>query len=316
MDRQKWLEERRTGLGGSDIAAILGLNPYESPYTVWADKLGLLPEREDSEAMRQGRDFENYVAQRFCEKSGKKTRNVNKILRHRKHHFMLANIDRAIVGESSGLECKTTSVMNLKKFKGGDFPEQYYCQCIHYLCVTGYKRWFLAVLILNAGFLVYQMTTIENDTVPEWCDGSVYIEPAEFDALIQAEADFWELVDAQTPPPVDGTHSTTKTLDAIANDTADEEIDLPDSKMDLMQLESINSQVKLLAKDAERIRQKIKSDMGGTGKGYCEQYEIVWSNHQRACIDKAALLKYCPKAAISKIVKIRTYKSFRIRKCG
>lgn len=77
-----WLAERRTGIGGSDVAAILGLNEWTSPYTVWADKLGLLPEREDSEAMRQGRDLEHYVAERFSKVSGKRVRRVNRILRH------------------------------------------------------------------------------------------------------------------------------------------------------------------------------------------------------------------------------------------
>lgn len=67
MSRQEWLEERRNAIGGSDTSAILGLNPYATPYTVWADKTGRLPEKEDSEAMRQGRDFEQYVADRFTE---------------------------------------------------------------------------------------------------------------------------------------------------------------------------------------------------------------------------------------------------------
>ena len=67
MDREKWLEERRKGIGGSDAAALVGMNSYSTPYTVWADKTGRLPEKEDSEAMRQGRDLEQYVAERFME---------------------------------------------------------------------------------------------------------------------------------------------------------------------------------------------------------------------------------------------------------
>lgn len=316
INREKWLELRRKGIGGSDVSAILGLNPYASPYSVWADKLGLLPEKDDTEAMRQGRDLEGYVAQRFCEKSGKKVRRINKMLRDSERPFMVSNIDRDVVGESSGLECKTTSAMNLKKFKSGEFPEQFYCQCAHYLCVTGYERWYLAVLVLNAGFFIYQMTTIENDVIPEWCDGGVYVEPAEFDALIRAETDFWNLVETQTPPPMDGMRSTTEALDITAVDLSSEAIDLFDSRLDFLRLETINSQMRVLAKDAEQIRQRLKFQMGGTGKGYCEEYEIIWSNHQRAFVDKVSLLKYCPKSVVSKIIKVKPYKSFRIRKCG
>ena len=67
MTRQDWLAERRHSLGGSDMGAVLGLSRWRSPYTVWADKMGLLPDQEDSEAMRIGRDLEPYVLQRFCE---------------------------------------------------------------------------------------------------------------------------------------------------------------------------------------------------------------------------------------------------------
>ena len=59
MSRQAWLAERRKTIGGSDAAGIVGLSRYATPYTVWADKTGRLPEQEDNEAMRQGRDLES-----------------------------------------------------------------------------------------------------------------------------------------------------------------------------------------------------------------------------------------------------------------
>ena len=65
MPREQWLEYRRKSIGGSEAATIAGLNRYSSLYALWADKMGLLPEKEDNEQMRQGRDFENYVAQRL-----------------------------------------------------------------------------------------------------------------------------------------------------------------------------------------------------------------------------------------------------------
>jgi putative phage-type endonuclease len=71
MPREEWLQWRKKGIGGSDAATILGLNPYASLLSLWADKLGMMPEREDNEQMRQGRDLEGYVAERFMEATGK-----------------------------------------------------------------------------------------------------------------------------------------------------------------------------------------------------------------------------------------------------
>ena len=73
MAREAWLEARRGSLGGSDAAAVLGVNPYASPYSLWAEKTGRVPEKPDNEAMRLGRDLEDYVVRRWQEKTGKKT---------------------------------------------------------------------------------------------------------------------------------------------------------------------------------------------------------------------------------------------------
>ena len=71
LSREDWLEYRRKGLGGSDASTVCGLNPYSCKLTLWADKTGRLPEKEDSEAMRTGRDLEQYVALGFEEATGK-----------------------------------------------------------------------------------------------------------------------------------------------------------------------------------------------------------------------------------------------------
>ena len=174
MSREKWLQERKKGIGGSDAAALLGLNPYVSPYALWAEKTNRLPEKDDNEAMRQGRDLEQYVADRFMEATGKKVRRKKTMLRNLAYPFAHANIDRWVVGENAGLECKTTSIINLKKFKNGEYPAAYYCQCMHYMAVTGADRWYLAVLILNQGFHHF---VIERDE-------------EEIAALMQAEQEF------------------------------------------------------------------------------------------------------------------------------
>ena len=74
ITHDEWLALRRTGIGGSDAGAIMGVSPYKGAYSVWADKIGKLPPIEDNEAMRQGRDLEDYVARRFAEKTGLRVR--------------------------------------------------------------------------------------------------------------------------------------------------------------------------------------------------------------------------------------------------
>ena len=106
MSREDWLAERRHSLGGSDMGAMLGLNRWSSPYSVWAEKTGRLPPKEDNEAMRQGRDLEEYVASRFTEKSGKQVQRMNYLLRNDDAPYLHANIDRRILGEGAALSAR------------------------------------------------------------------------------------------------------------------------------------------------------------------------------------------------------------------
>ena len=129
MSREAWLAERKLALGGSDMGAILGLNAYRSAVNVWADKLGLIEGTEDNEAMRIGRDLEGYVASRFSESSGLRVQAYNYLLRDHANHLS-ANIDRRVLGEPAGLECKTASALSEGKYRGGSYPESYYAQCV------------------------------------------------------------------------------------------------------------------------------------------------------------------------------------------
>jgi len=150
MSHEEWLASRRNGIGGSDASAILGVNPYSSPLKVYLDKIGKSEDKETNEAMRQGTDLEQYVADRFVEATGKKVRKCNKILQHPEYPWMLANIDRDIVGENAGLECKTISAFDIEdKLENGEYPAHYYVQCVHYMAITGADRWYLAVLVLG-----------------------------------------------------------------------------------------------------------------------------------------------------------------------
>ena len=137
MPHEEWLRYRKKGIGGSDAGAICGVNKYRSAVSVFLDKTTEQTSEFDNEAMRQGRDLEQYVAERFCEETGKKVRRANAIFSHSELPFMLANVDRLVVGENAGLECKTASAFSADKWADGSIPPEYEVQCNHYMAVTG-----------------------------------------------------------------------------------------------------------------------------------------------------------------------------------
>lgn len=159
LRREEWLRLRKAGIGGSDAAAVCGLNPYSSPMKVFIDKMTDEITGEDNEAMRQGRDLEDYVAQRFTEATGMKVRRSNYMYRSIAHPFMFADVDRLIVGCDADLECKTASAYNADKWADDNIPIHYYIQCQYYMAVTGKKAWYIAVQLPEISPHILRHTT-------------------------------------------------------------------------------------------------------------------------------------------------------------
>ena len=140
-ERDEWLAERKTGIGGSEIAAILGISPWATPVTVWMDKTGRSAPGEETEAMRIGTELEQFVAERYSEQTGRKVRRFNKMV-----HVgcLLGNYDRLVIPEDEKiashmgevrtdtlLECKTST----REWEDG-VPLYYQTQVQHYLGLT------------------------------------------------------------------------------------------------------------------------------------------------------------------------------------
>lgn len=312
MGKEEWLEERRKSLGGSEIAAVLGMNPYTSAYAVWAEKTGRIPPREDNEAMRQGRDLEEYVAQRFAQLSGKRVRRKNAILRNDQFPGLHASIDREIVGEKSGVECKTASALSAEKFEG-DFPDAYYCQCVCYLAVTGYQRWYLAVLILGKAFKVFQLTTCKEDACPVWCDGSTYVAPEEMQALTKEGMRFWrECVQADRPPQTDGSQATQK---AIKEQFCGGEgcVALCGREALVRQYFQHKAEENDAHRQAEAIKQQLMVDMQNAQSAYGCGFSISWKNQVRKTLDIAKLKRDLPMLDWSSYYQCEEIRPFKIQ---
>ena len=196
LDKEAWLKYRKQGIGGSDAGAVCGLNPYRTAIQVYYDKTTDEIEEIDNEAMRQGREFEDYVARRFTEATGKKVRKAHAIFIHTENAFMLADVDRMVVGENAGLECKTASPYMADKWQDGKIPMSYQIQCHHYMAVCNADAWYIAVLIYGREFKYYRIERDEEMIAD----------------LIHIEKDFWEncVRKGQIPEP-DGS----KTVDTV-----------------------------------------------------------------------------------------------------
>ena len=100
MSLSEWLEHRKTGIGGSDAGAIMGVNKYVTPLDLYNDKLGLVEkDLTDNQAVYFGNVLEDVVAQNIQDALAKRCARRNQIFRHKQNSWMIANIDRDIVGK-------------------------------------------------------------------------------------------------------------------------------------------------------------------------------------------------------------------------
>jgi len=186
ITREDWLNLRRRGIGGSDAAKVLGISRWGGPLTVYMDKLGLLPlEEEQSEAAYWGTTLEEVVAREFTRRSGLRVRRKNAIVHHKNYPWMIANVDREVVGANKGLECKTVSAYKADEWTGDEVPDAYYIQCQHYMAVMEWESCYIAALVGGQRFVSKEIRRNED----------------EIRMLIAAERDFWEKhVLAKIPP--------------------------------------------------------------------------------------------------------------------
>lgn len=313
MSRAEWLEERKKSIGGSEIGAILGLNPWASPYSVWANKTGRTPDAEPNEAMRQGTDLEDYVARRFAELSGLKVERCNYILRNDAFPHLHANIDRRVIGLTAGLECKTASALSTSRFAGGDFPASYYAQCVSYMAITGLPQWFLAVVILGKDFRVYQMTADPETPRPEWCESSVYVPPEEFDGIRSAAADFWRYVEEDTPPPVDGTSATSDALAIVYREPSQDAVDLFGCDAYFRAYADARARLEADERMAKLYANAIKERLAGAETGVCGAYTATWKTQTRRTLDARSLQKEHPELDLTPFYRTTTFRKFTVK---
>lgn len=249
MEHDEWLEWRRSGIGGSDVAAICGLSRYKSALEVYLDKIGEIPPIADNPKMKAGRILEPVVADWFEEETGIRVQKQNYIFQHKDHPCMLANIDRWVPGENAGLEIKNTGEYSRNHWFEGNtevIPTEYQLQANHYMAVTGADKWYVAVLI---GGWDFQWRVIERDENL-------------INSLITIEENFWnDHVKAKVLPEVKA--QDTNLMNYMFPRSASTSVNISEVYYDLVnRLLVTKTALKQAEEDHEDVKNKVKQLMG------------------------------------------------------
>ncbi|MEA0564992.1 YqaJ viral recombinase family nuclease [Lysinibacillus irui] len=288
MDRIEWLQLRKSGIGGSDASAILGFNRYKSAFQLYIEKTSELVEESDSEAAYWGNVLEDVVAKEFAKRTGKKIRKINRMLRHPKHYFMTANLDRDVVGEKAFLECKTASEYLKDSWNGEDVPAAYLCQLQHYLAVTGYEKAYIAVLIGGNKFVWKEVARDDE-----------FIE-----LMIQHEKSFWENhVLANVPPAIDGSTSASELLAKMYPQDDGSAIMLDEQSNTLIEaIESLKVEEKQLEMQRKEYENQLKMMLGESAEGHSNRFKVTYKTIASSRLDSKRLKEEQP-AIYEKYIK-------------
>ncbi len=267
MDHKQWLQARTQGIGGSDVSAIAGLNKWKSAVQVFLEKTQAIEkEGVQSEAAYFGNVLEEVVAKEFAKRTDLKVQRRNAILQHPEYPWMLANVDRLIVGEKIGLECKTASEYLKKEWEDEEVPAAYLLQCQHYMAVTGYEAWWIAVLIGGNKFVHKK---IERDE-----------ELIQY--LIDIEKDFWlNNVEKNEPPLFDGSDASTELLKHLYPESiTDSFVSLGKQEELLIEArDQVDREIKVLQEQKAEYENKIKAKLGTSEAGGTENYKVFWKSY-------------------------------------
>ena len=270
LSREEWLAVRRRGIGGSDAAAAVGLNPYKSALELWLEKTGRVveletPDRDASDSpLYWGTVLEAVVAERYAQQTGRKVRRVNAVLQHPVYRWMLANLDREVVGcdEVQILECKTAGIHGAKFWKDG-VPEYVQLQVQHQLAVTGKQAADVAVLIGGQDFQIHRIVR-DEELIAQ---------------LIALEQEFWSQVEEDIPPSPDGSESADNALAALFPQDSGETVDAREDEalnLALARLVGLQAQLDELMQEDAEIRQRFKARMGEATTLRLLHGEIRW----------------------------------------
>ena len=277
MPYTDWLDYRKQGIGGSDAAVVCGVSRYKSPVELWMEKTGQLPAQEAGEAAYWGHQLEELVRTEFTKRTGIEVEHRMELLRSDEHPFMQANLDGTGVHPELGpciFEAKTASAFKAGEWEDG-IPDEYFLQVQHYMAVTGYKGTYIAALI---GGNTFRWKFISRD------EGLIAM-------LVQLEADFWQHVQNEPPPPLDGSNASARFLaERFPNSMSNSRIELPNQAEHLIhQYDEASQQIKLLTERKQEAENLLKEMLGSHETGTTGDHLVTWKNVVQERLDTKTL---------------------------
>ena len=286
--------DRHTYIGGSEISAIMGLNRWKTPLKLWAEKTQKLElaDLSDVEMVEMGNDLEEFVAQKFSQKTGKAVRRAPKEYVHKDYPFLHAHIDRLVTGSEELLECKTCSLWKKDEWGGDDIPQEYILQVMWYLGITGRKIGHIAILIGGQSFKYKQ---IEFDAEL-------------FDTMVESAVEFWtEHVQKDIPPAVmPADDDTLKELYSTHNDVFIEMYSSGDARIDeamttleesIKMLQETKTHIKSLQEEQKSIETRLKDLIKSNIGIKTDKYVVSWKEQTSKRLDTKALQEAMPEIA-------------------
>lgn len=291
-DETAWLNARKIGIGGSEIACVAGKSPWSSPRDIYFKKTGQFEEEgNQNESARWGNLLEDTVANEWAARNNKEIVKIPVSIRSDIDPIRLANIDGFVLADDgytiySILEIKTTSVYNLDAWLEGPLPEYYICQATWYAGITGVGRIILACLVGGQRLLYTEMIMLK----------SLY------DELSDAAHTFWHenVLKLIEPPLTDGDFEKMKkhSGDVIESGDVAEALVLDDDEADTV-VEAF-----LIAKANEAAYKKLKEGLqakifgllGDSIEAVTHSRSINLSSYYRASVDSKKLKKFFPLA--------------------
>lgn len=275
------IEERRKGIGGSDVSVIFNVNPFKSQLQLWLEKTGT-DITEENLQMEVGSYMEDFVAKKWAKNNNKEVRRHNSIIwsKNPKTPHLFANVDRIVVGEDALLECKTAGAYASKHWKNGEIPVNYLMQVWHYLYITEKSQAYIACLIGNNQF-VERIITI-NDLIPsgefDEYGNPIMITLKNFLPIMAEKCEKWyveHVINGKMPEYISCSDTSTL-LELYPNDSG-ESIELGewlDREKEL--LDADKEYLKSLEASIKQRENMIKSKLGNASVGKGGIWNVEW----------------------------------------
>lgn len=256
-------DDRKLYIGGSDIAAVMGVSRWKTPLQLWAEKTGMVEPEDlsDKEYVELGTELEDFVAKRFEKKSGLKVRRSPKRYIDKEYSFMSCQVDRLVTGTDDLLDCKTCSAWKEKEWGGEEIPIEYILQLSWQLMITGRKIGYIAVLIGGQKFVWKQITN----------DKELFIK------MRAAAINFWRMVEDRTPPAAEGADNAFMVnLYPTANDTIKEASSDVNEAVGFLQ--QTKAEIIALEKTKDELEAKLKEIIGNSAGIRTPEFTVKWLN--------------------------------------